>query len=186
MNHCRLLWELQRGERITFPDLSAHLSSKQQSTHTGAWQTEVFWQDCISGLCSCARQLPGHSWNTPWNVHPASTGAKPGSRLSHAALCSHFPTLVPTAMGTGSSPQPHSAGMVESGRAGQSCRGTVPRGKEREGPTKQAWITPAYCTFPRVDNNSTYNLSCPRAPPACLQRARFSGRRGWGLANNYI
>lgn len=68
--------------------------------------------------------------------HPASTGAKPGSRLSHAALCSHLPTAVPTARGTGSSPQPHSAGTLEPGSTvlpGNSAKGRGKRGSNQTG-----------------------------------------------------
>lgn len=45
------------------------------------------------------------------------------------------------------------------------------------------WVTTnssGNCTFPGTDNSSTYKLSCLRAPPAWLQKTKFSGRRGWG------
>lgn len=173
---------------------SSHLSSKRKSSHKQAWETEAFQQDSAGGLCSCARQLPGHGSNTPWNPHSSTLpalGQKPGSRLPHAALCSYLST--PSIAGTHEDGGQGHLGAALSptvlrcwSLVGQSCRGTVWRGKERrEDLTKHLQITPANCALPGVHNNSTQNPSCHRAPPGCLQRARFSGRRGWGVANNY-
>lgn len=144
-----------------------------------------------AGLCWRALllgQAAARSWLEPSlkcaQQHPASTGAEARLQASPPALCwhlPHLPTPVPArtaARGTGSSPQPHSAWMLEPPRA--VLQGNTAQGQGKKRGSNQLQITPAYCTFPGVNNNSTYKLSCFRAPPACLQKARFSGRRGWG------
>lgn len=108
----------------------------------------------------------------------------PMQPCAHTSL--HLPSLAPVRMADRGTWEQSSAPQCSDALVGQSCGETVWRGKERrEDLTKHLQITPANCAFPGAHNNSTQNPSCLRAPPGCLQRARFSGRRGWGVANNY-
>lgn len=135
---------------------------------------------------------PG-SCQVPAQTLPAMCTAAPCQHSALGQRPGSSPVLTPThtfqrrhhcpGKGHWEQPSPHSARML----TGQSHRGKMQRGEERRGGLiKQLQITPAFCTFPGIDNNSTYDPSCLRAPPGCLQRAGFSGRMELGVANNYV